>query len=87
MADFSQRFTPGVSTRRVIPHLGLPKVISAQENQDLIKPPTLMEFRNALFSIDSNRTPGPDVFGADFFKTYWETVKGDLFNAIADFFR
>ena len=45
------------------------------DNQTLIKPPTLKEIRTALFSIDSNKTPGPDGFGAGFFKTYWHILK------------
>ena len=37
--------------------------------------PTFDETKQALFSIDSNKTPGPDGFGAGFLKhigTLWD---------------
>jgi len=46
----------------------------------------LDEVKNALFSIDSNKTPGPDGFGAGFFKNYWNIVTKDMSNCILNFF-
>ena len=57
------------------------------DNQTLIKLPTLEEVCIALFSMNSNKTLGPDEFGAGFFKTYWHILKGDLFDSVAEFFR
>jgi len=57
------------------------------DNQTLIKLPTLEEVRTALFSMESNKTPRCDGFGAGFFKTYWSILKSDLFNSVAEFFR
>jgi len=55
---------------RVLPNLGLSKIISDLDNHELIKLPNLVEIETALFSIDSNKTSGPDGFGAGFFKNY-----------------
>ena len=56
---------------RVLPDLGLQTRVSDLDKKELIKLPSLEEVKNALFSIDSNKTPGSDGFGAGFFKTYW----------------
>jgi len=37
----------------------------------------MMEVKTSLFSIESSKTPGPDGFGAGFFKQYWEVLKND----------
>jgi len=46
-----------------------------------------MEVKSALFSIESSKTPGPNGFGAGFFKQYWEFLKKDFFNRIVEFFK
>jgi len=53
---------------------------------ELVKLPEIDEVKQALFAIDSNKTPGPDGFGADFFKHYWSIVKYDFFQCIPEFF-
>ena len=87
MEDFTHRFVSAHSTDRVLPPLGLPHLISEIDNQSLIKMPTLEEVHTTLFSMDSNKTPGPDGFGAGLFKTYWSILKSDLFNNVVEFFR
>jgi len=53
-----------------LPNLGLSKLILDLDNNELIKLPNLEEIKNALFSIDSNKTLGPNAFGAGLFKNY-----------------
>ena len=84
--DFSKRLKSSHTGQRTLTHLGLPRLITDLENRELIRLPTLEEVKIALFSIDSNKTPGPDGFGAGFFKTYWNIIKKDLFNCITEFF-
>ena len=67
--------------------INLPKVITDTDNLELVKLPDLDEVNQALFAIDSNKTPGPDGFGAGFFKHYWLVVKNDFFQCILEFFR
>ncbi|XP_074315210.1 uncharacterized protein LOC141651394 [Silene latifolia] len=52
----------------------------------LIKPITKEEIKTALFDIDSNKSPGPDVFSSGFFKTSWSIIEADFCKAILDFF-
>jgi len=84
--DFTHRFVSAHSVGRILPTLGLPSLISESDNQYLIKMPTIDEVHLALFSMDANKTPGPDGFGAGFFKTHWSTLKNDLFNSVVEFF-
>ena len=85
ITDFNQRY---LSTHRNLrlPDLGLSKLITDSDNDELIKPPNIEDIRAALFSIDSFKTPGLDGFGAGFFKNYWHIIKKDLFNGVSEFF-
>ena len=57
-----------------------------RDNANLILLPNLDEVKQATFSIDLNKTLGPDGFGVGFFKKYWHLIKKDLFNCILEFF-
>jgi hypothetical protein len=59
--------------------------ISSQQAADLIKPFSLDEIRQALFSMNDYASPGPDGFGPAFFKRNWDLVKNDLARLLADF--
>ena len=41
---------------RILPNLGLSKIILDLDNRELVKLPNLEEVETALFSIDSNKT-------------------------------
>ena len=45
------------------------------------------EIKNALFSIDDSKAPGPDGFSSLFFKRAWSIVGNEVSHAVADFFR
>jgi len=57
----------------------LDTVISERDNLNVISIPDMLEIKSALFSIESTKIPGPNGFGAGFFKQYWEVVKHDFF--------
>jgi len=40
-----------------------------------------------VFSLDSNKAPGPDGLSAHFFKFYWNIIGGEVTKAITSFFR
>ena len=46
--------------QRNLPPLGLPKKISDDENAELLRLLNLEEVKQTLFSIDPNKTQGPD---------------------------
>ena len=56
------------------------------DNLELIKSPDIEEVKQAIFSMQSNKTHGLDEFGTGSFKQYWGLIKEDLYNCILEFF-
>ncbi len=48
--------------------------------------PTPAEIKQALFSLDSNKSPSPDGFPPLFYKHYWDVINFDLIEAVISFF-
>ena len=46
----------------------------------------MAEIKDAVFSIDSNKSPGPDEFSAGFFKATWHIVGKDYSEVVLEFF-
>jgi len=84
--DYSTRFLSGSNINRYSTERMLDTSITEAENRQLIRIPDMCEVKEALFSIDSSKTPGPDGFGSGFFKQYWELIKQDFFSCIVEFF-
>ncbi|MCH97378.1 RNA-directed DNA polymerase (Reverse transcriptase), partial [Trifolium medium] len=61
-------------------------IVTDNVNNLLTMMPSVAEIHNAVFSMNKNGAPGPDGFGAFFFQTYWEIIKGDVCNAVLEFF-
>jgi len=87
ITEFMQRFKSAHNGSRNLPEVGLTRLVLDTDNDELIKLPSFAEIKNAVFSIDSNKTPGSDGFGAGFFKRYWETIQYELVNCILEFFK
>lgn len=62
-------------------------VLNDQQINTLCADISDQEIHDALFSIDSEKAPGPDGFGAGFFKSSWNIVKEDITAAVKGFFR
>ncbi|CAN1304729.1 LINE-1 reverse transcriptase homolog [Linum perenne] len=61
--------------------------LSPQEASQLIEPITAKEVRDAMFSINSDKSPGPDGYTAHFFKSSWGIVGPDIIAAVQEFFQ
>ncbi|MCH87787.1 RNA-directed DNA polymerase (Reverse transcriptase) [Trifolium medium] len=48
--------------------------------------PFELEIHDAVFSMNKNSAPGPDGFGAFFFRSYWGIIKHDVSMAVMEFF-
>jgi hypothetical protein len=64
------------------PQLGLPVI----DMSELDAPFSLDELKTAVFSMPSDKAPGPDGFSAGFFKTSWNVVKDDLLRGLNKFY-
>ncbi|WVZ60059.1 hypothetical protein U9M48_010126 [Paspalum notatum var. saurae] len=64
-------------------NLDIPQV-SSWENNFLMADFSESEIKEAIFSMKPNKAPGPDGFLAEFYRHFWETVKGDLMQMFCD---
>lgn len=53
-------------------------IITTEENEALIKPPSPQEIRESVFSIRADKAPGPDGFSASFFQSNWEAIGAEI---------
>lgn len=60
--------------------------ISQETNENLVRPPTPEEIRQACFAIHADKAPGPDGFSASFFQANWSTVGEKIVMEIQNFF-
>ena len=58
--------------------------VSSTENEFLMAPFTEQEIRDAIFSMEHNKAPGPDGFPAEFYQHFWDVIKGDLMSMFQD---
>lgn len=79
---FSSRSTGDLS---VVREVITPKV-SPEMNEALIAVPSDVEIRQAVFSINVDKEPGPDGFSAGFYKSFWDIIGPDITRDIRDFF-
>nr|KYP46237.1 Transposon TX1 uncharacterized [Cajanus cajan] len=64
---------------QVIDHIS-PK-ITAADNDSLLQPFCISEFKTALFSMHSDKSPGPDGLNPGFYKRFWDLLGPEVFAA------
>jgi hypothetical protein len=62
------------------------ETLNAADNADLTRPFTTEEIKKALFSMETNRAPGPDDISSEFYQHFWEVVKDDIMNLFYGFY-
>jgi hypothetical protein len=63
------------------------KILSHAEGNDLIKPFSLVEVKEAVWGCDSYKSPGPDGVNFGFIKQFWDELKDDVMHFISEFHR
>ncbi|KZV47065.1 hypothetical protein F511_11971 [Dorcoceras hygrometricum] len=58
--------------------------ISTAHHTSLAAMVTIEEVKTVVFGIDNGKAPGPDGFGAMFFKRSWDIIGSDVFAAVTD---
>lgn len=64
----------------------IPNCITDNENGELCSIPTEGEIKKVLFSMEPDKSPGPDGFLPIFFQLNWETIGKDLVCLVQTFF-
>lgn len=59
--------------------------ISDEINDDLTKPVSMIEVKEAAFELGRDKAPGPDGFSGWFFHFSWDEVKFQIFDMVRDF--
>ena len=60
--------------------------LSQDDIEMLTKIPTADEIKKVVFSMGSNKSPGPDGMSALFFKFYWNVIGGEVIEAVTSIF-
>eukprot|EP00253_Pinus_taeda_P032656 PITA_32656 len=61
--------------------------IKEEHNRDLEQEPTEEEIREAIFSMQQDKAPGPDGFTVAFYRQHWEIIKKDFVRMVKNAFR
>eukprot|EP00253_Pinus_taeda_P029442 PITA_29442 len=65
----------------------IPKLVSIEDNENLMSLVTEEEISNIVWSMEPNKAPGPDGFSIHFYRICWELIKLDLLRMIHGFMR
>jgi hypothetical protein len=77
---FDKLFPQGDTTQDEVTRL-INGRVTTEENQSLIKEFVVEEFKDALFSMHSDKAPGPDGLNPAFYKQFWELCGKEIFQA------
>ncbi|KAL2923715.1 hypothetical protein RDABS01_015206 [Bienertia sinuspersici] len=61
--------------------------LRTDQKEEIMRAFNAQDVKEAIFSIDGDKAPGPDGFGASFFKENWNIVGPLISDAVLDFFK
>ncbi|GKE02211.1 putative RNA-directed DNA polymerase, partial [Tanacetum coccineum] len=85
MEHFREKFSP-VETISVCHRSHRFKSVNETQCLELIKPLSLVELKQAVWSCGNDKAPGPDGFTFSLLKRYWDMFQQDIFNFVSEFF-
>ena len=63
----------------------IPSLVSEVENSELMKPFIEQEIIDVIWSMESDKAPGPDGFSFHFYRVCWSVSRNDLLQMIKSF--
>ena len=63
----------------------VPNLVSAKENEELMKPFLEEEIINVIWSMDPEKAPGPNRFSFHFYRVCWNVLRKDLLGIVKAF--
>lgn len=60
--------------------------ITSDMNLKLVAIPDIVEVKAAVFTINSDKAPGPDGFSAGFYQAFWDIIGEDIYREVRTFF-
>lgn len=64
----------------------IPNTITLNQNEELLKPVTDIEVKNALFQMHPDKSPDPDGMTPAFFQKHWSILGTDIVLMVRKFF-
>ncbi|GAA0152032.1 hypothetical protein LIER_37405 [Lithospermum erythrorhizon] len=64
----------------------IPSLVTEQQNNFLLAPPSLQEVKSVVFGMDKHSAAGTDGFNGVFFQHFWSIIDKDVHNAVLSFF-
>jgi hypothetical protein len=68
------------------PNIEAKFLLNESSSDILLAPVELVEIKKIIFESNIDKSPGPDGFGAKFYKTHWEDFKNIIHEVIKEFF-
>jgi hypothetical protein len=62
------------------------QTLTEDDNNLLMAPFSVVEVKEAIWSSDGSKCPGPDGFNFKFLKVCWDIIKGDIMDFLHEFF-
>ncbi|KAK1302129.1 hypothetical protein QJS10_CPB12g00272 [Acorus calamus] len=82
---FSAHWSSKMSQIEDLPQDILPKRITEEMAAELIKPFSEQEIELVVCSLPKNKAPGPDGYPGEFYQKFWNLLKQDICQAMAQF--
>jgi exonuclease III len=82
---FSKHFKEDWSNRPYLQGIDF-NSLSSEDNELLLAPFSEEEVKDVIFSCDGNKSPGPDGFNINFYKSCWPIVKHDVMAFMFEFY-
>lgn len=65
----------------------IPKLVTPEHNVMLMRPIECKEVEEAVLQMEKGKAPGPNGFIVDFFQSYWDLVKEEIWEVVEESMR